>query len=76
MNYIVDIGSRWGNKYSGGNVNLGMSVGPHAVVKTFLMKGVEDLTRSKCVLRLPQPKVHSEWNTPDIDSQKDLGSQN
>ena len=24
------------------------------------------------MLRLPQPKVHSEWATPDIDAQKGL----
>ena len=72
VNYIADIGSRWGNKYAGDKVNLEMPMGPRAVTKAFLKKGTDVLARSKCVLRLPQPKVHADWATPDVDAQKDL----
>ena len=72
VNYIADIGSRWGNRFNGEDLTVGASTGPGAVLKVFLGKSKVDKARSKCVLRLPQSKVHPDVNRPDIDAQKDL----
>ena len=72
INYIADIGSRWGNKFSGDNAKFGATVGPRVVTKAFLRKSDNGWARSKCVLRLPQPKVYADVGAPDINAQKDL----
>lgn len=57
---------------AGGKVNLGPTVGPKVFTKAFLRKEREEKARSKCVLRLPQPKVFGDFHTPDVDARKDL----
>ena len=42
------------------------------MTKAFMHKASSGLARSKCVLRLPQPKVHDDLWKPDIDAQKEL----
>ena len=72
INYIADIGLRWGNKFAGDKVEFAASVGPRVVTKAFMRKDKDVKARSKCVLRLPQPKVHPDFAKPDIDARKDL----
>ena len=73
-NYIADIGSRWGNPFADDEVKLSAEKGPRTVTKAFMRKSDCGKARSKCVLRIPQPKVHDNTWTPDIDAQKDLMS--
>lgn len=78
-NYLADIGSRRGNRFAGKPetpVNKDrcacVTRGPNVLTKAWLQRVSERLARSKCALRLSEPKVHLEWNKPDIDAQRSL----
>ena len=66
-NRIADLGSRWGNQYA--TPGLG---GPMAVTKAWLRKPAPGWARSKCMLRLPEPKAHAHRSAPDGDAKNDL----
>jgi len=71
-NRVADIGSRWGNRFAGG-VELGCATrGPKAVTKAWLPKGCCNQARMKRVLRMPEPKTHSDPKKPDINARADL----
>ena len=71
-NYIADNGSRWGNRHADKEVKFNAVVGPRTVTKALMKRIRSGTARSKCVLRIPQPKVYSDVHTPDIDARKDL----
>ena len=72
VNYISDIGTRWGNRYAVPNEGPDGKVSVKALLRTWMREEMESRARPKCVLRLPEPKTHPDKYAPDIDARKDL----
>lgn len=71
-NRVADIGSRWANHFATGAKSANGMVYPRFVAKAWLRTPEANLARRKCVLRLPETKVHVDLTRPNIDASSDL----